>query len=175
MLDKLLKDGQTDFQLVVFTIGSEEYALPITYIQEIITYQPLTKIPHSAATIEGVINLRGVVIPIIDGRKMVDCSVGEESSKRNKDDLRIIVIENEENRYGLIVDNVSEVTHMNSADVEQPPKEIGDNESSVWGVGKYNGNLIVLLDPSRIASFNHQNFSFNEAENKIEKEVKVEN
>ncbi len=172
MLDKLLKDGQTDFQLVVFTIGSEEYALPITYIQEIITYQPLTKIPHSSASIEGVINLRGVVIPIIDGRKMVDCS---ESKDRNKDDLRIIVIENAENRYGLIVDNVSEVTHMNSKDVEQPPKEIGENESSVWGVGKYNGNLIVLLDPSKIANFNNHNFSLNEAKEKIKEEVKVEN
>ena len=69
MTENFFEPGQTEIQLIIFQLGSEEYAVPIMCVQEIIMVQPPTRIPKSPPFVEGVINLRGHIIPVIDGRK----------------------------------------------------------------------------------------------------------
>ena len=69
MLEDLIKSGQKEIQVIIFKLGSEEYAVPISCVQEIIMPQKATRIPKSPLYVEGVINLRGNIIPVIDGKK----------------------------------------------------------------------------------------------------------
>ena len=69
MLEELIKSGQKDIQVILFKLGNEEYAVPINCVQEIIMPQQATRIPKSPKYVEGVINLRGNIVPVIDGKK----------------------------------------------------------------------------------------------------------
>src|SRR3989339_902212 len=93
-----------EVQMIVFQLGNEEYAVPITSVQEIIMPLIPTKIPKSPSFVEGVINLRGHIIPIIDGRKKFQLNT-ETQSKES----RIMVLDIEHEVIGLIVDAVCEV------------------------------------------------------------------
>jgi len=129
-----------ELQLVVFRLGTEEYTVPIESVQEIIMPQKTTHIPKAPGFIEGIINLRGRVIPIIDGRKRFELPVDDST------ETRIIVLELENHTIGLVVDAVSEVVHLKTADIEPSPLENGEN-SFIQGVGKYKDRLLILLDP----------------------------
>lgn len=136
-----LKFDKDELQLIVFSLGAEDYTVPIEVVQEIIMPQKTTHIPKSPPFIEGVINLRGHVIPIIDGRKRFELSVSDET-----DDTRIIVLDLDDHTIGLIVDSVTEVVHLQTSGIEPPPVEMGDN-NFILGVGKYKDRLLILLDP----------------------------
>jgi purine-binding chemotaxis protein CheW len=136
-----LKFDKEELQLIAFSLGSEEYTVPIESVQEIIMPQKTTHIPKSPPFIEGVINLRGHIIPILDGRKRFELPISE-----NTAETRIIVLELENHTMGLIVDAVSEVVHLKTANIEPPPIETGEN-SFVLGVGKFKDRLLILLDP----------------------------
>jgi purine-binding chemotaxis protein CheW len=142
-----LKFEKEELQLIVFKLGSEEYTVPIEVVQEIIMPQKATHIPKAASFIEGVINLRGNVIPVIDGRKKFEISNLETSAE-----TRIIVLELESHTVGLIVDSVSEVVHLKTASIEPPPLEFGDGSDFIIGVGKLKDRLLILLDPNKFLS-----------------------
>lgn len=130
-----------ELQLIVFALGSEEYTVPIESVQEIIMPQKTTHLPKAPAFIEGVINLRGRVIPVIDGRKRFELLINE-----NSPDTRIIVLELEKHTIGLVVDAVSEVVHLKTDNIEPPPLEMGEN-NFIHGIGKIKDRLLILLDP----------------------------
>ena len=146
MLDKLLLSDQKEIQMIVFNLGNEEYAVPITNVQEIIMRQSPTRIPKSPSFVEGVINLRGHIIPIIDGKRKF---MLESVSNQNANEERIMILELEEESIGLIVDAVSEVIHLNISDIEPPPIEMDSETEFLWGVGKFQGRLLILLDPQK--------------------------
>ena len=137
-----LKFDKEELQLIVFGLGAEEYTVPIESVQEIIMPQKTTHMPKAPSFIEGVINLRGHVIPIIDGRKRFEISVNENTSE-----TRIIVLELEDHTVGLVVDSVSEVIHLKTINIEPPPVETGEN-NFILGVGKHKDRLLILLDPA---------------------------
>jgi len=132
---------KTELQLIVFSLGKEEYTVPIESVQEIIMPQKATHIPKSPAFIEGVINLRGHVIPIIDGRKRFELPVNSDTNE-----TRIIVLELEKHTIGLVVDSVSEVVHLKTENIEPAPMESKDC-NFILGVGKYKDRLLILIDP----------------------------
>jgi len=148
MLDKLFESGQKEIQMIVFSLGNEEYAVPITDVQEIIMPQSTTRIPKSPSFVEGVINLRGHIIPIIDGKKKFML----ESCEKKIAEEKIIILELEEETIGLVVDSVSEVIHLNVSDIEPPPIDMGTDADFLWGVGKYQDKLLILLNPQKILS-----------------------
>lgn len=133
-------------QLVTFNIDEEEFGVDILLVQEIIRTMEITRVPRAPFFIEGVINLRGKVIPILDLRKRF----GMETREHDKH-TRIIVIEMNAIIVGFIVDSVSEVLRIPASTVEPPPPVVAGLESEyIRGVGKLADRLLILLDLDRL-------------------------
>jgi Chemotaxis signal transduction protein len=134
-----------ELQLVIFRLAKEEYGLPITKVQEINRLVPITKLPQTPAFMEGVINLRGRIIPVIDLRKRFQLATVEQS-----DDNRIIIVEVNGQTVGVIVDAVTEVVRLPGASVEPPPPTFILDAQYIHGVGKLEERLLILLDIDKI-------------------------
>lgn len=135
-------------QLVTFRIGEEEFGVNILQVQEIIRMLDITKVPKAPDFVEGVINLRGKVIPIIDLRKRF----GLPARERDKMS-RIIVVEIGTTVMGFIVDAVSEVLRLPASTVEPPPPVVaGVDAEYISGVGKLDDRLLIMLDMDRLLS-----------------------
>jgi purine-binding chemotaxis protein CheW len=133
-------------QLVTFKLGNEEFALDILKVQEINRVVEITKVPKAPNFVEGVINLRGRVIPIVDIRKKFHLNIKEATKE-----TRIIVVNIMSKTIGLIVDSVSEVLRINSSTIQPPPPLIAGLDSDyIKGVGKLDERLIILLDIDKI-------------------------
>lgn len=140
------RGSEQQLQLVTFGLGSEEFAVDILAVQEINRMMALTRVPQSPPEVEGVINLRGKIIPVIDLRKRfgMDASTQSEQS-------RIIVVEVAGRVLGFIVDRVSEVLRISSSIVEPAPAmTTGVDSDFVSGVGKLPDRLLILLDLNRL-------------------------
>jgi purine-binding chemotaxis protein CheW len=132
-------------QLVGFHVGGEEFVIDILRVQEIIRTQQLTRVPNSPDCMEGVMNLRGKIIPVIALRKRF----GMEEVAPDKQN-RIVVVEIQGTVLGFVVDSVSEVLRI-PADTVEPPPRLGPVEREyVAGVGKMGERLLILLDTDRL-------------------------
>ena len=140
-------------QLVTFKLGPEEFGVDILKVQEIIRMMPITKVPNAPQFVEGVINLRGKVIPVIDMRKrfgMAGC--------RRDNNTRIMVMDLQGQVVGFVVDAVSEVLRIPESTVEAPPAVVaGIGSEYMRGVGKLHDRLLILLDLDRLLT--EQEFS----------------
>lgn len=134
-----------ELQIVGFMLGDEEYGVDILSVNEILKMIKITRVPKSSAFVEGVINLRGNVVPILNIRKKFK---GED--KPVDDSTRIIILTIENNRFGIIVDNVTEVIRIKEEDIEEPNLIDSLDKKYVDGVGKYNGRLLILLKLDQI-------------------------
>ena len=135
-------------QLVSFNIGEEEFGVDILKVQEINRMVDVTRVPNSPSFVEGVINLRGKVIPIIDLR----LRLGLEQKEKDKD-TRIIVVELDSKVIGFVVDNVNEVLRLNKSITEPPPPMVsGINSEYITSIGKLEDRLLILLDLEKILS-----------------------
>jgi len=135
-------------QFVSFRLGTEEYGLDINNVQEIIKPPTITKVPRAPYYIEGIVNLRGNILPIIDTRKRFDMD-----STDSSDSTRIVVTNLNNMNVGLVVDSVSEVLRIDSAFIEPPPLIIKNtNGDFLSGIGKLNNGkrLISLLHLEKI-------------------------
>lgn len=135
-----------EWHIVGFQVGRETYGVPITALHEIVRVPTITAVPDAPAYMEGVINLRGKIVSVIDLRKRF----GEKqitASKRN----RILVVEHQGKLSGLIVDSASDVLKIPAADIEPSPEAFLEGGlSCVTGLGKSQGRLIVLLDMAKL-------------------------
>ena len=142
------KTIEIENQLVGFRLGEEEFGLDIMKVQEIIKVPEITRVPQAPDFVEGVINLRGDVLPVINSRKRFGL---EEVEK--EDSTRIMVVNLAGASTGLVVDSVSEVLRLEKEQIEPPPPVIRGVESRfLRGVGKLNDGkkLIMLLDTDHI-------------------------
>jgi purine-binding chemotaxis protein CheW len=130
-------------QLVVFTLAAEEYGVPITLVQEIIRYTEPRPIPGSPHGVEGVINLRGRIIPVVDLRARFS-SMGERPAES-----KIVIVELPDRTVGVIVDEVKEVLSVAADQCEAPPEGAGDADY-LDAVAKLDGRLLVILNMSRL-------------------------
>lgn len=135
-----------ELHIVGFRVGRETFGVPIALVHEIVRVPEITAVPDAPGCVEGVINLRGKIVSIIDLRKRF----GErkiQGSKKN----RILVAEVEGKLVGLVVDAASEVLKIPVSEVEAPPSTLEDGDSNyVTGVGKLNGRLILLIDLNKV-------------------------
>jgi len=135
-----------DLHLVGFRIGRETFGVPISMVHEIVRVPDITSVPDAPEYIEGVINLRGKIVSIVDLRKRF----GEQEIIRHKKN-RILVVEVDSKMVGLIVDAASEVLKMAHGDVEAPPNVFEEGELNyVTGVGKLKDRLIILIELNKI-------------------------
>ena len=150
-------DGQglSEVQLVTFMLGEEEFGVPISQIQEIDRLGKVTKVPNAAQFIEGITNLRGEVIPVLDTRKRFELE-----AKPADDRTRIIIVDLGGTKTGLVVDSVREVLNLARKDIAPPPEAIGSgiDQQFISGIGKVDEGkrMIVLLDVERILSRQEQ-------------------
>ncbi|MEM9165962.1 MAG: chemotaxis protein CheW [Planctomycetota bacterium] len=129
-------------QLVTFEVANEEFAVDILAVQEINRMMDLTRVPASPPAVEGVINLRGKIIPVMDLRKRFGMPAGDVTDR-----MRIIVVEVHSRVIGFIVDSVNEVLRIGSSIVEPAPAMVSSVDTDfIAGVGKLEDRLLILLD-----------------------------
>jgi purine-binding chemotaxis protein CheW len=138
-----------ELHIVGFQVGRETYGVSITSLHEIVRVPEITAVPDAPEYMEGVMNLRGKIVSVIDLRKRL----GEKKVTSNRRN-RILVIEHKGRLAGLIVDSASEVLKIPASDVEESPTSLQEGGTNcVTGLGKYKGRLIVLLDMSKLLDF----------------------
>ncbi len=131
-----------EIQLVTFRIGDEEFGVDILSVQEINRMLQITMVPRAPFFIEGVINLRGKVIPVVNMRTRFNKPQVEPNA-----DTRIVVVDLGQKVIGILVDAVSEVLRLPSSTIEAaPPVVAGIGSEYIKGVGKLNDRLLILLD-----------------------------
>jgi purine-binding chemotaxis protein CheW len=140
-----------ELHIVGFQVGRETYGVTITSLQEIVRVPEITAVPDAPDYMEGVINLRGKIVSVIDLRKRFGDKTAT-PTKRN----RILVVEHKGRLCGLIVDSASEVLKIPASDVEPSTEVFHEGLNSVTGLGKYNGRLIVLLDMDKLLELKGQ-------------------
>ena len=137
-----------EHQLVVFELGKEHYGVDISAVESIIKMQPITVVPHTPSFVEGVTNLRGSVLPVIDLRKRFGL-VMDDISKNS----RIVVIALGKTKVGMIVDAVSEVLSIAEDAIEPPPPMVTSVDTTfIIGIAKIESKLVILLDLSKVLS-----------------------
>ena len=137
-----------DLQIVGLRIGRETYGVPISLVREIVRVPEITAVPNAQKYVEGVINLRGKIISVVDLRKRF----GETDIENNKKN-RVVVVELEHRTVGLIVNSASEVLKIPPSDIEPPSSVFLNGEIDyVTGVGKLNNRLIILVDLNKVLS-----------------------
>ena len=124
-------------QLVIFSLGAEEYALPITRVQEIIRYAEPRSVASPTPWIRGVINLRGRIVPVCDLAERLGLAVDR------PDTAKIVIVETDSGTAGVIVDDVQEVLTVEDAQLEPAPGTASDH---VEAIAKIGDRLAVLLN-----------------------------
>ncbi len=138
----------SELQFVVFRLGKEEYGVNIMQVKEIVTYKEPTKVPNTPDFIEGIINLRGQIIPIVSLKKRFNIS-GESIN----DETRIIVMNLDSKQVGFIVDAASEVRTISEEDIENAPDIVaGIERKYITGIGKIGEKILILLDLDKLFS-----------------------
>jgi len=147
-------------QLVSFNLGSEEYAVEVLKVREIIRMTTITHIPNTPQSVEGIINLRGKVIPIISLRSRFGMAESE-----NNQHTRIIVMDIAGKLMGFIVDGVSEVIRISSSEIQPPPSMVsgGADQDFICGVIQHADQLLLMLQMDRMFSNDEQD-AFSELE-----------
>lgn len=129
-------------QLVSFKVGNEEFGIDILKVQEINKMLHITKVPNAPDFVEGVVNLRGRIIPVIDLRKRLSMEKKEHDNK-----TRIVVVDIAGSIIGFIVDEVNEVLRIGKDIIEAPPELVSRVESDfITSVAKLEDRIIILLD-----------------------------
>lgn len=135
-----------DLQIVGLRIGRETYGIPIALVREIVRVPEITAVPNTQEYVEGVINLRGKIVSVMDLRKRF----GESNTESNKKN-RIVVVEFEGRTVGLIVNSASEVLKLSSSEIAPPGSVFIHGEVDyVTGVAKLGERLIILLDLGKV-------------------------
>jgi purine-binding chemotaxis protein CheW len=144
-------------QLVVFELAGEAYGVDVTQVKSIIPMQQIVTVPGAPSFVEGVVNLRGAVVPVVDLCRRFELSLltdGENGSKRKP---VIVIAELDELQVGLIVDKVTEVTKIPEETIEPPSPLLASVDTGyLRGIGKFKERPVILLDLARVFSIDEQ-------------------
>lgn len=134
-----------DLQVVVFAITDQLFGMDIARVSEIIRMEKITPIPQAPYYTEGVINVRGSVIPVINLQALFNMQACERDNNS-----RVIIVESEKQKLGLIVDAVYEVKKISPSQIRPTPPAIGTDQYYLKGIILDNDRLVVLLDPDKL-------------------------
>ena len=139
-------------QLIVFDLGREHYGVPIAAVQSIIKMQAITALPQTPSFVEGITNLRGEILPVLDPRKRFGLPISPPTSES-----RLVVVEVGSAAVALIVDRVSEVLRVDDVMIEPPsPIVAPPSAAHIQGVARLDGREVILLDLSRLLTSQEQ-------------------
>ncbi len=142
-----VKHQETTVQLVVFTLGQEEYGVMIQYVKEIIRKPEITQLPNAPDFVKGVINLRGQIIPILSLHERFRLNIDE------KHETKVVIVEFSSLTVGMEVSAVSEVLTLDTSKISPtPPMATSIDSSFISGVGKLENRLLIILDIEQILS-----------------------
>ena len=142
----------SEMQLVIFSLGKEEYGVDIMQVKEIVTYKEPVKVPNTPQFVEGIINLRGEIIPIVNLKKRFNIP-GEDIG----DQTRVIVMSIDSKKVGFIVDDASEVITINNENIEPAPEIVaGIDRRYITGIGKVEERILIMLDLDKLFSEKEQ-------------------
>ncbi|MEK4385147.1 chemotaxis protein CheW [Solibacillus sp. FSL W7-1464] len=137
---------QKNLKVIVFQLADKEYAIPVSHVKGIEKLMHITRVPKTEHYVKGVINLRGVVTPVIDLRERFDLPVSG-----NEETTRIIIITLETMEVGFIVDSANDVLDINASSIEQQPEVVGSfEEDFIAGVAKLENRLLILLHLDKV-------------------------
>ncbi|WP_096435389.1 chemotaxis protein CheW [Alteribacter populi] len=135
-------------KVIVFQLGEEEYGVGVEQVRSIERVQPITRVPNAAEFVKGVINLRGVVTPVLDLRLRFGIEEREHTNQ-----TRIIIVSVEDMEVGLIVDAANDVMDIQTDAIEPPPEVVGGIEADyLRGVAKLEKRLLILLNLHKVLS-----------------------
>ena len=135
-----------DLKVIIFRLKDEEYGVDVKQIKSIERMEHITRVPNTPPFVKGVINLRGVVIPIIDLRKRFGIEL-----KEYNESTRIIIVNVDGMEVGLIVDAANDVIDIPVSGIEPPPKVVGGIETKyLRGVAKLSNRLLILLNLDKV-------------------------
>jgi purine-binding chemotaxis protein CheW len=138
--------GSKERKVIVFRLQDEEYGVDVNEVRSIERMQKITRVPRTAKFVKGVINLRGVVTPIIDLRERFGLQQQEYT-----DNTRIIIVAVDNMEVGLIVDSANDVVDIPESAIEQPPAVVGGVQAAyLSGVAKLSDRLLILLNLSKV-------------------------
>ncbi|MCI0414807.1 chemotaxis protein CheW [bacterium] len=147
--DLVVQEVEETLEALVFQLDREKYGIPIEHVLEIIRFVEATEVPHTVSFLDGIISLRGEMIPVINGRKRL----GHEPKTPDKR-TRTIVLQVGLNRYGIVVDAATQVVHLPKKNIEPtPPVVVGIDAEFIEGVCEHKGQLIILLNLKRFLEF----------------------
>lgn len=138
-------------EFVTFRLNQEFYGINIQNVENIEKVLPITRIPYTLDYIKGVVNLRGIIVPVVDLRARFGLA-----PKEHTDESRIIIVNLEENKIGMLVDSSSEVLQISEDDIDAAPnvrKDMGNE--FVKNIGKKNGRIIMLIDLHKVLNIDH--------------------
>lgn len=142
------KKSLEEFQAVVFLLDNSYYGVPILQVQEIVKMSEITKVPNTPNFVEGILNLRGEIVPIIDLRKRFHLPKVDALAT-----WKILILKIEEMHFGVMVDQISQVEKIPSSLIETPPKVVsGVKGDFISGIAKIKDRLLILLDTNKLLS-----------------------
>jgi purine-binding chemotaxis protein CheW len=127
-----------EVQLVLFRLGKEIFGISITQVKEIILFKEVTKLPTAPAYIEGIISLRGKIIPVVNLAMKLEMPESKAGEKK------ALIIETDSKDVGILVDDVTEVIRLQDSAIELPP--VTSRNNYIRGIGKADDRLLILLD-----------------------------
>ncbi|UTR10846.1 chemotaxis protein CheW [Evansella sp. LMS18] len=137
---------KNEVKVIVFELKDEEYGVPVEQVRSIERVQHITRVPKTPAFVKGVINLRGVVTPVIDLRSRFEIEEEEYSSQ-----TRVIIVSVNDTEAGLIVDTANDVIDIPAGEIEPPPEVAGGVEAEyIYGVAKLDKRLLILLNLDKV-------------------------
>jgi len=142
-----MSETQDARQLVVFTLGNEEYGLPISYVHEIIRYSEPRTVASEDQSVRGVISLRGKILPVFDLAKRLGISMSEP-----EDRCKIVIVETGSDMAGVLVDTVEEVLTIEDGQLDSERNWGGVRGAVIDGIAKVDDRLVVLLSPEAIVA-----------------------
>ncbi|MBT2691467.1 chemotaxis protein CheW [Bacillus sp. ISL-55] len=143
---KMAENLVSDLKVIVFQLNDKEYGVPVSQVKSIEKIMHITRVPHTNPFVKGVMNLRGVVTPLLDLR--VRFGMGEQAYNEG---TRVIIVSVEDKEVGLIVDGANDVIDIPTSSIEPPPEVVGiAAEGFIDGVANLDKRLLILIDLNKI-------------------------
>lgn len=138
-------------KVIVFKLKDDYYGVPVDQVESIERWEQITRVPNAPSFIKGVMNLRGEILPIIDLQARFE--VGEANKT---EESRLVVVQNQDLKVGLIVDEASDVVDLDEDRIDPAPETALANHSTyIYGVAKHTDHLLILLDLEKVLRQDH--------------------